>query len=265
MPNVAESQDKLAFFGVSKIEAQIYLALVNKPPMTIVELSKLLSIPRTSVYDHTQKLIEYGLIERIITYKSQQFRAYPLSILEGFIEKKKEDIKKLSESLEYLQQNIHSVYSATVPNTQVRYYYGAFGVRQMMTHALGADKEMIGYSQFGRADIVGDKFIAQWKQTMKEKNIIDRVITNNNPATIEYLMSREEKRTRSPFQITRIIDKKYLYISGDTTIYNNIFAVMYWKAGEIVGVEIENSELVKTQKSVFEILWKIAKPLAQTK
>ena len=58
----------------------------------------------------------------------------------------------------------------------------------------------------------------------------------------------------------RIIEKDHLTITGDTTIYNNIFSVMYWKQGEIVGVEIENPELVAMQKNMFEILWKIAKP-----
>jgi hypothetical protein len=52
-----------------------------------------------------------------------------------------------------------------------------------------------------------------------------------------------------------------LYVSGDTTIYNNTFAVAYWKQGEVVGVEIKNAELVKTQKSIFEQLWSLAEPL----
>jgi len=63
---------------------------------------------------------------------------------------------------------------------------------------------------------------------------------------------------RKKYQHTRVISKDKLYISGDITIYNNVFAVAYWKHGEVVGVEIENAELVKTQRSIFELLWEIA-------
>jgi hypothetical protein len=43
-------------------------------------------------------------------------------------------------------------------------------------------------------------------------------------------------------------------------IYNDIFAVATWKNKQLFGFEIENSEVAKTQKSIFDIMWKVAKP-----
>jgi hypothetical protein len=132
-----------------------------------------------------------------------------------------------------------------------------------MWNSLLAEKETIAYAQFGKIEIVGYNFFEWHCKMMIEKKIQDRVITNPKKDILNFLINDPMKGYRQVFEETRIIDQKRLYISGDTTIYNNVFAVCYWKQGEIVGVEIENEELVRTQKSIFEEMWKLAKPLAQ--
>lgn len=98
-------------------------------------------------------------------------------------------------------------------------------------------------------------------QEMMQRKIQDHVIINPTKETLTYLRSRESNKYREQYQHTKVLPEQVLHISGDTTIYNNTFAVAYWKQGEVVGVEIENPELVKTQKSIFHILWKQAKSI----
>lgn len=248
----------LKSFGLAPLEADIYLCLSNTTTMTALELSRTLLVPRTSIYDHLEKLIERGLVERILHYKSQQFRAFPLTILESDIIHRKQDISELEQALQYLQSNIKQETAASA-KTEVRYYHGATGIRQMMWHALSAKKETIGYSILGRKTIVGEKFLNDFLEEFKNRGIKDRVIINETKDTLSYINSTFNKNN-APQENIRIIEKNNLTITGDTTIYNNIFSVMYWKKGEIVGVEIENPELVAMQKNMFEILWKIAKP-----
>jgi sugar-specific transcriptional regulator TrmB len=256
-------EGKLAVFGLSPMEARIYLALSNRTSQTVMQLSRILRIPRTSIYDNMQKLIERGLVERIVRYKSQEFRAYPLEILDTFIDKEKSYLENLTLSLDFLKTNIHKAGQLATPKTQVRYYHGPSGIRQMMWNALSAEKENIGYSVMGRREIVGGKFLHRFLEEFGKRNLTDRVLINPTKHTIQYIrdgnLSLMGKLAN--FERIRVIDEKQLKITGDTTIYNYVFAVMYWQEGEIVGVEIENPELVKMQKSMFEILWKIAKPL----
>ena len=252
--------DSLIEFGLSLIEARVYLFLLNKEAQSIVEIARDMHLPRTSVYDNVLKLAERGLVEKHIFYKTQKFSAFPISILQSLIEKEKSRVESLQKEYAFLENNLMS---ALLPSagTQVRYYHGPQGFMQMMWNSLQAEKETVGYSEFGRGDIVGDKFVKQWIDSMKEKKIIDRVITNPHTEIINYLSQPLQSSIRSDFQQTRYLDKNKLYISGDTTIYNNIFAVCYWKQGEVVGVEIENEELVKTQKSIFEQMWQLVKPV----
>lgn len=256
--------DSLLEFGLSQTEARIYLFLLSKEPQSVVAISQNLHLPRTSIYDNVLKLIEKGLVEKHVLYKTQKFEAFPISILQDLIDKEKSRVENLEKQYTFLENNIAG---ALLPNaaTQVRYYHGAQGFMQMMWNALSAEKETTGYSVFGRRAVVGEKFTERWKEEIVARHLIDRVITNPTKEIITMLSSQKEIDLRQDFQQTRFLEKEKLYISGDTTIYNNIFSITYWKQGEVVGVEIENEEFVKTQKSIFEQMWKLAKPLTSIK
>lgn len=256
-------EEHLILFGLTKEEASVYLVLTGKLPHTALELSRLLRLPRTTIYDHLASLIEKGFIERIVKYKSQQFRAYPIDILTNTIDQEKNRLETLTTSFEYLKSHIHEKTTNLSTMTQVRYYHGAAGIRQMMWNALAAEKENIGYSVMGRREVVGATFLKRFLEEFSRRKLLDRVLINPTSHTLQYVadgnLSIQGKLAN--FEKIRVLPESQLRITGDTTIYNNIFAVMYWKQNEIVGVEIENPELVAMQKSIFENMWKLAKPL----
>jgi len=263
MPDKSTIIDKLIQFGLNDVEAKIYLFLLNKPPQSILDITRGLEIPRTSVYDNSNKLIERGLVERIVRHKSQKLKAYPVSILENIVDKQATELKKLQQNFDFLKQNINLAINPQTA-TQVRYYQGPQGFKQMMSNALEAEVETIGYSVFGRVEVVGSQFYQRWVDDFKAKGLTDRVITNQLPETLHFI-NRDVHPGTHQLSVDNIkyVPSEYFYVAGDTTIYNNIFAVCYWKEGETVGVDIENAELVKTQKTIFEMLWAIAHPIKE--
>jgi sugar-specific transcriptional regulator TrmB len=266
MQETTSIEEHLIQFGLTQYEASIYIALTGSHPSTALELSRLLRLPRTTIYDQLANLIEKGFVERIVKYKSQQFRAYPIDILTNTLDKEKKHVETLSASYEYLKSHIQEKHTTLSTTTQVRYYHGQAGIRQMMWNALSAQKENIGYSIMGRKEIVGATFLHRFLEEFARKNLVDRVLINPTPHTLQYIdngnLSIQGKLAN--FERIRTLPVSQLHITGDTTIYNDVFAVMYWKQKEIVGVEIENPELVAMQKSIFETLWKLAKPLKIT-
>ena len=263
MSDNSDITNHLISFGLTKQEASIYLALSGKPSHTALELSRLLRLPRTTIYDNLTSLIEKGLVERIVKYKSQQFQAYPIDVLTNTIDQEKIHLSKLSTSFDYLKHHIHEQ-SQSSTMTQVRYYHGPTGIRQMMWNALAAEKENIGYSVMGRKEIVGSAFLKRFLEEFARRKLLDRVLINPTKHTLQYINDGNLSVVGGKianFERIRVLGESQLRITGDTTIYNNIFAVIYWQKKEIVGVEIENPELVAMQKSIFENLWKLAKPL----
>lgn len=255
-------ESKLVDFDLSLVEAKIYLHLLNKQPQTVLSLARELRIPRTSVYDNVLKLVEKGLLERVVKFKSQEFKASPLDQLSRTVEKEKRKVESLAQTLDQLKQILVNPIDPST-STQVRYYHGTSGIQQMMWNATKAIKETVGYSVYGRVEIVGSTFMKKFIEVFIENKIRDRVIVNPTKQTLD-IIKKDVKpgRHQNTFNDIRYLPQSQLYVSGDTTIYNNIFAVAYWKQGEIVGVEIENAELVHTQKTIFETLWKLAKPVA---
>ncbi|MDQ6985600.1 MAG: hypothetical protein Q9M91_02220 [Candidatus Dojkabacteria bacterium] len=149
-----------------------------------------------------------------------------------------------------------------MPKTQVRNYFGVEGIKQIIWNCLKAKTEVIGYSQFGRVSVVGEKFYSKYVEEFKLRKIVDRSITNE--------LGLEHVRTfvkpgehQQNLDNVRMIPKDKYYVSGDTSIYNNIYAVCWWDKGEIVGIELENPKLVKLQKSIFEMMWSLAEPISK--
>ncbi len=44
-------------------------------------------------------------------------------------------------------------------------------------------------------------------------------------------------------------------------IYNNVFAIMSLEKNNLLGVEIENEEIAKTQKSIFDLVWSLGESI----
>jgi sugar-specific transcriptional regulator TrmB len=227
----------------------------------VLEISRELGLPRTSVYDGVAKLQDKGLVEKIVQHKNQRIKAYPVDILQTYIDHEKARAELLQEKLVLLEQNIaHADPSALA--TEVRYYHGTRGMQQMIWNTLRAEDELLSYSQFGMANILGMSFTGKYVIERKRRGIKGRVVTN--PQYVDKWRTKfiPGAEYRKAMQQCRVIPTELLHVTGDITIYNNVFAAAYWDKGEGVGVEIENQEIVKTQKTLFNIAWQQGEPVA---
>lgn len=256
-----ETITKLKDFGLTEEEARIYVCLADGQSKTVVELSRQTAIPRASIYDNLTKLSDKGLVETVVGHKTRFIKIAPLSMLDLLIEKRRAEAEDLEKNLVSLKEELKFPLMTGIV-TKVKYYHGASGLQQMMWNALSAQKETVGYSEFGRIEIVGQKFLQKWVDQFHAKELSDRVITNRRPETLRYIGQYvKPKKHQLSLSDIRILPERRAYITGDTTIYNDTFAVCYWRSGEVIGFEIENKEFVRTQKTIFETLWKQAKPI----
>lgn len=245
---------QLAAFGLTTTEAQLYLCLVDKPPQSVLTISNELNRPRTSVYDDLQKLTDKGLVERIVRHKSHAVRAYPITILQAYIDEQKAHADALQRKLSVLRQNL----PLPVTNhgaSEVRYYYGAKGLEQMVWNTLKTKDELIGYSQFSLTQAVSQRFVDRYNLELKQRGIRNRIITNPENVETWRQSTKPVEDYSHTFQRCHTVETDKLRISGDTTIYNDTFAVAYWEHGEVMGVEIEHPEIAKIQRGMFELLW----------
>jgi sugar-specific transcriptional regulator TrmB len=263
MTGVTSIKKKLAKFGLSEKQAEIYLLLLQKSELRIQEIVTLVKIPRSSVYEHLRVLENKGLTERAIGEKFIRVRAYPLGSMRHSLEEKIEELQKLTSDLDDLETTLSKLPAiGTLNAVTIRYYKGVAGARQLFWNSLKTTDTVYVMSSFGRSQFVGKKFYMDFVSESFKRKVKDKVIINPTERALGLI--KRDKGTplaRTDESSIRVISEDKVHISGDTLIYNNIYAHLYFDAGEINGFEIESKHFAETQRSIFETLWGTAQPL----
>jgi sugar-specific transcriptional regulator TrmB len=251
--------------GLSKNQAEIYLLLVSRGEMRIQEIVKLSGVPRSSVYESLGRLFELGIAEEVVRDSHKKIKPYSIGIIKHGLDDQVSYLKKLQADLAELEKSIdiaslqHKHSSITV-----RYYRGRSGARQIFWNSLRAKSTAYVFSDYGRARYVGMRFYENFVAESRSRKVKEKVMMNLEPATWESI--KRFNYTGSPIARTRVedlrfLDKKDFTIRGDTLIYDNIYAQVYLKSVEINGFEIESQQFADSQREIYRILWRMAKPL----
>lgn len=244
--------------GCNENQVSVFIFLLNNGESSIAQITKGTNIPRTTVYRTCRELTTSKLVETVMSQPSDKYKAAPSITLQFQIEKKKQELETFTQSMELISESIKNLEKG-LPKTTVRYFKGIEGMKQLIWNTTRAQEEIIGYSVFGRKDIVGKEFIKKYNAEIISHNIKDRIIITNT--TIPIALATLSTSFQRKYQNIRVIEIPNFYISGDTYIYDNIYAVNFWNENEVVGIEIENIEIAKIQKSIFESMWRISKKL----
>lgn len=248
-------KNKLTKIGLTESEATIYLQLVNGGIQTVKQIADSTDINRTTVYRHLESLVEKSLAEWLISKRGKKVQLTSPDRIQDIIRTKKKKIQKLEKSLPNLLTTLKKLEKKEKYKTQVRYYEGSEGIKQMIWNTLQAKNTLRSYSPFGRRDFVDpkweDKFEAEWVR----RELSDKIITNETSKT--YIDNKLVNSYRETLQI-KIIPSEKFYITSDITIYKNTVSIASFEKENLVGVEIENKEMAKTQKSIFDIVWEAA-------
>ncbi len=265
MNSFKEIVKELEKFGLTKNQAEIYMLLVGHKELRIQEIVKLAKIPRSSVYACLKGLFELGIVEEIVEENFKRIRPYPIGTMRHGLDEKILKLQRLTSDLENLEKAITVIPPSSRDSTIVRYYKGRSGAQQLFWNSLKARSATYVYSDWGRGRYVGMKFYENFVEEWRYKKLKEKVLINLTPDALESI--EKYNYPGSPISRTRIediraLDKKAIPIKGDTLIYDNIYAQIYLKNVEINGFEIESAHFTQTQRSIFETLWSIAKPVS---
>lgn len=255
---------QLEKFGLSDKQALIYLLLIQHGNLRIQEIVNLSQIPRSSVYENIKSLFELGLVEEIIEDNYKKIRPYPITTIKYYLKEKIIQFQKQTADLNQIEKALEKLPSMQSPAlTTVRFYKGVSGARQLLWNTLKAKDLVYVYSGWGRGTYVGIQFYQDFVKESYIRQIKERVLVNPTVHVINSIQkySGTSVARTSPKDI-KALSEKDIVIKGETFIYDNIYALVYLKNEEIHGFEIESDSFTKMQKSIFETLWDIAKPIS---
>lgn len=108
---IQENLEKLNF---SKLEAQIYLALLGAEPMSAYQLAKKIEISRTSIYNALEHMLEKGMVE-MVPSNTALYTAQDPEVILGkmrfeMTKSMEESEKQLKDYKRLKRKNIHLVF-----------------------------------------------------------------------------------------------------------------------------------------------------------
>lgn len=241
--------------GLTDPESRIYLLLLSGKPTSVMSLSQKSGLPRTTVYRLCESLTDKKFAEWIVKRQGKKIKAVSPQSLDYILEAKKQELDQINQAVGQLKKSL-SFPAPGFAQTQVRYYHGKEGCKQLIWNTLKADREICGYTVFLRDKQFGKPFTDRYQQLADQKKLTDKVIIN--PEIAKKILADPYNKNFVSVCNWRVLD---LYIAGDTYIYNHIYAVNFWNENEMIGIEIENEQLAKVQRAIFDKLWQQAKPL----
>ncbi len=247
-------------FGFSDTEAVIIELLSKKPQSRVTELASNLGIARSTIHDNVYSLANRGYLRVIKGPVSDRFELSDPQIYFSQIidEKEKLDLKE-----EKITNFLNSIKTSSFDDlkSDIRFYEGVAGLEQVIWNSLRAKDAIIGPSVWGRNDIVRPSFYKEYLKAVKEKSVIDRSIINPTKETLAYVKQTRGGAHHVKNENIRVVSNKIFKIYGDTMVYNDVVAQLFWKENEIFGFEIENRYYASMQKQYFENLWNIGESI----
>lgn len=233
--------DKLELIdvGLSKSEAEIYLALLRLGKSTATRLAQETGIHRTYIYDVLEKLKEKGLVSQIKEENKKYFQATNPERIREYLLEKVENIDRLMPELNELQKK-------SKEETKVEIYKGKEGIKTILNDIIKESKNYFTIGSVKEFEEILPIFSEQFLKKVDLKGIKERVILKEGTKILE-AKNHEYK----------YLSKEHVFLVG-IIIYSDKVAFFIWNE-PYIQILIKNTDIARSYLTQFNLLWKSAK------
>ena len=144
MVNKLDLKQKLNLLGLTDNQAEIYLLLLKQGLTSLLELSRQSTINRTTIYRVVEDLKTLNLAEEIIDSRGIKVKAVAPENLNLLLTQKETELTYLKSNLSNLISSLSAIKDQPVPSTQMVYFRGVSGLKQLLWNILKAKGESDG-------------------------------------------------------------------------------------------------------------------------
>lgn len=240
-------KEELKALGLNDTDINVYLASLEIGEAVASEIASKARIPRASIYDVLDRLIQRGLIGYVVKGYNKYFTAADPNTIIMDLEYKKSRIIDILPQLTSIQNKKY----VDKPKTEV--YDGKRGAETIFNMML-SEKIILAMGGSRKTSKILPYFMPKWNRERKKKNIVVKMIYHD---TTEIRRNVEEsKEGLQPIEY-RFLHTDYLS-PVLTIIFGDRVMLGLWH-DEPSSILIESSEIADTYKQYFQKLWKIAK------
>ena len=241
-----ELQEALQTTGLNEKEASVYTALLQLGRASAYSVSVKSGLKKPTTYVILEQLIEKGMVQRVPRVKKQLYFANsPEQVFAVAEEKLNVAKQKLPELMAMARTDENKV--STV------FYEGMSGMKKLMEYGFkeNEDCEMVGFFATDK-DVkpeLSNFFKDEWAPEMKKRHITMRGVAPRDPSLTHYRKADAEYgRDIRPIPTKEYSSEVAIMVLGD------IVKIEDYK--NLQGVAIENKDVAKAFKQIFEMVWK---------
>lgn len=240
-----EIKQILEQLGIEDKKAEVYLACLEMGGATAYLIAKKTGLKRPTVYDIMNQLMKEGLVYKSIKGKIKYFSPADPEVL---VKKLKEKEALAKEILPQLQ----NLYNSPQAKPFIRYFEGKEGIKEMYEDSLRSLKKGDEILAYVGEDVYKDMpgYIDDYVKRRVEKNIRIRGIYKESILANKFMEKNAEQ-----LREVKLLSPKNFPVSNETDIYKNKIAIASY-GREMFGMIIESEEIARSQKAIFELLWK---------
>lgn len=234
-------------FGITKKETRVYLAALELGETLPKRLADHAGVIRTTLYEMLPHLLDKGLI--IQTIKGKKRYLAPADP-QKFIARKKADLTVL----ELAKPELLAIFNSSSEKPKVLFYEGMEGIKKLYLDILETKNNVRAFSGVKNISDELLSWLHEFYEPIRVQNqIFVRNIANEAP-DLNIIMPQGEMREN------RLISEKIYPIQIEILIYGNKvgYATIH-KDSVPTALIVENKEIADSMKSVFEVVWKVAK------
>ena len=234
--------------GLQEKEAKVYLAALELGKGTAQQIALKADIKRPTAYVIMEGLMERGLVSSYYEGKKQYFVAENPERLLDLMETQKQEMEKKEKPFREVLPQLQSINNRQKDKPVVKYYEGREGVVSMVrdcTKSAHGQEVSMAYSRDAIDAVFDKKTLEGLSQERLSQNVKVRTLYTWDSGEFEHLPKTEDVR----------LSREEFPIDCDIAIYDDKIRISSLKS-RIVGVVIEDKEISKAFKAIYELAWK---------
>lgn len=225
--------------GLTRVEARVYLTLLELGSASANDVARKSGIHRRSVYDAMERLIEKGLAAFI---KSNNRRIYQVEDPERLLTRLDDQKRDVQQALPQLKIK----YEMSRVHQETLFYRGKAGLRTIFDDQIREGKDVLVVGGNMNASEIVKAYFPKYTRMREEKKIKLRIL---------YSGSGKRRVSSIPLSEVRYLPTGFGSLAA-TNVWGDKVAIILWTENPMA-ILIKNNEVAKAYRDYFELLWKM--------
>lgn len=244
--------DTLILLGLTQKEIRFMLACYELGETSLSEVSKKAHLQRSTTYLAARTLQEKGFLKQDFTHYRKHIVAIEPKTILRILAAKQRVIRRQEMELEEKLPELQAYYKTSKIQPGVKVFQGAHALYEIWEDVLSTKNEILLWTNQQTESLFFKKeFHERFIQERVSKRIPIRVLAVNNVPGKKLL-----EQDTSSLRQSKLLPI-HVSFSAETYLHDNKVAILDYKK-DIIGIIIESDPITSTQRSIFEMMWKLS-------